>query len=89
LAAVNKLPKDDKLTSAFTAYGTAWEKIAAARVEHDTAIREGFLQPWRQTLSTNVTVALKARQAVRTSRLELDAAKQTCVGPVFKISLIS
>lgn len=68
--------KDDKLTSAFTAYGSAWEKIAAARLQHDEAIRDAFLQPWQQTLSTNISIAIKARQAVRASRLELDAAKQ-------------
>jgi len=75
--------KDDKLTSALTAYGAAWEKIAAARLQHDETIRNAFLQPWQQTLSTNISVAIKARQAVRTSRLELDAAKQTLktVGP--------
>ncbi|KAF9782528.1 BAR domain-containing family protein [Thelephora terrestris] len=68
--------KDDKLTPALTAYGAAWEKIAAARLQQDEAIRSEFLQPWQQTLSTNISVAIKARQAVRTSRLELDAAKQ-------------
>jgi len=79
LTAVTELSaasKDDKLTPAFTAYGTAWEKIAVARLQQDEAIRTAFLQPWQQTLSTNISVAIKARQAVRTSRLELDAAKQ-------------
>jgi hypothetical protein len=76
---------DDKLTSAFTAYGTAWEKIASARLQQDETIREAFLQPWQQTLSTNISVALKARQAVRTSRLELDAAKQMYVCPISNV----
>ncbi|TFY50721.1 hypothetical protein EVJ58_g10919, partial [Rhodofomes roseus] len=35
-----------------------------------------FLQPWQTTLSTSIAVAMKARQAVRGSRLELDSAKQ-------------
>jgi hypothetical protein len=48
-------------------------------VHHDTAVRSGFLHPWQQTLSTSINVALKARQAVRVSRLELDAAKQSSV----------
>lgn len=71
--------KDDKLASGLTAFGVAWEKIAAARLQHDETIRTAFLQPWQQTLETNISVAIKARQAVRASRLELDAAKQTYV----------
>ncbi|KAI8995215.1 BAR domain-containing family protein [Trametes punicea] len=67
----------DKLGKALETYAGAWEKIADARVEHDGAIRERFLHPWQTTLSTSINVAMKARQAVRVSRLELDAAKQT------------
>ncbi|KLO11967.1 hypothetical protein SCHPADRAFT_905552 [Schizopora paradoxa] len=68
---------DDKLARAMGVYASAWEKIAAARVEQDAAIRTKFLQPWQTTLSTSIAVAMKARQAVNSSRLELDAAKQT------------
>ena len=68
---------DDKLGKALHAYSGAWEKIADARVEQDGAIKERFLLPWQTTLSTSIAVAMKARQAVRVSRLELDAAKQT------------
>ncbi|KAI0653104.1 BAR domain-containing family protein [Cubamyces menziesii] len=68
---------DDKLGKALQTYAGAWEKIADARVEQDATIRERFLQPWQTTLSTSINVAMKARQAVRVSRLELDAAKQT------------
>jgi len=35
------------------------------------------LHPWQTTLNASIAVAMKARQAVKTSRLELDAAKQT------------
>ena len=51
-------------------------KIAAARVQQDDVIVHKFLQPWQRTLTSGIAVALKARQAVSTSRLELDAAKQ-------------
>ncbi|KAI1787516.1 BAR domain-containing family protein [Ganoderma leucocontextum] len=68
---------ENKLGKALGVYAASWEKIADARVEQDNAIRERFLQPWQTTLSTSIAVAMKARQAVRVSRLELDAAKQT------------
>ncbi|KAF7309795.1 hypothetical protein MIND_00351400 [Mycena indigotica] len=67
----------DKLGKALGLYADGWEKIASARVEHDIAVRDNFLHPWQQTLATSINVAIKARQAVRSSRLELDAAKQT------------
>ncbi|KAH9847064.1 BAR domain-containing family protein [Lenzites betulinus] len=68
---------DDKLGKALQTYAGAWEKIADARVEQDATIRDRFLSPWNATVTTNINVAMKARQAVRVSRLELDAAKQT------------
>ncbi|KZT67550.1 hypothetical protein DAEQUDRAFT_767108 [Daedalea quercina L-15889] len=67
---------DEKLHTALSAYAGAWEKIADARVQQDQAIRAQFLQPWQTTLSASIAVAMKARQAVRVSRLELDSAKQ-------------
>ncbi|KAF7308792.1 hypothetical protein MKEN_01078600 [Mycena kentingensis (nom. inval.)] len=67
---------EDKLGKALALYADGWEKIAAARVQHDDTVRNSFLHPWQQTLSTSINVAVKARQAVRVSRLELDAAKQ-------------
>jgi murein L,D-transpeptidase YcbB/YkuD len=68
--------QDNKLGKGLAEYAGVWEKIAAARVEHDTTIKESYLQPWQQTLNASLAVALKARQAVAASRLELDAAKQ-------------
>ncbi|EJD00337.1 uncharacterized protein FOMMEDRAFT_111885 [Fomitiporia mediterranea MF3/22] len=67
---------DEKLAKALTFYAAAWDKVAAARLAQDAAIRNNFLLPWQSTLTNSITVALKARQAVATSRLELDAAKQ-------------
>ena len=40
------------------------------------AIQTKFNAPWSQTLTNSIAVAMKARQAVASSRLELDAAKQ-------------
>ncbi|KAN0078247.1 BAR domain-containing family protein [Tylopilus felleus] len=68
---------DDKLGRALGLYAGAWETVATARVEQDDAIQGRYLQPWQTTLSTTINVAMKARQAVRSSRLELDAAKQS------------
>ncbi|OCH84856.1 hypothetical protein OBBRIDRAFT_821737 [Obba rivulosa] len=70
-------PGEDRLGRALGVYAGAWEKIADARVAQDAAVRSEFLQGWQTTLATSIQVAMKARQAVRLSRLELDAAKQT------------
>lgn len=72
-------PGEDKLGLAMQHYAGALEKVADARVEQDIIIKSQFLVPWQTTLSTSIAVANKARQAVRHSRLELDAAKQTLV----------
>jgi len=68
--------RDDKLAKGLAEYASAWEKISDARISQDTAIQQQFLAPWKTTLATAMDVAMKARAAVRTSRLELDAAKQ-------------
>ncbi|KAJ7281553.1 hypothetical protein C8J57DRAFT_1433453 [Mycena rebaudengoi] len=77
IRATNTVGAEDKLGKSLGLYAEGWEKIAAARVHHDTAVRSSFLHPWQQTLTTSINVAVKARQAVRVSRLELDAAKQS------------
>jgi hypothetical protein len=69
--------KDDRLGLALAEYAGAWDKIGDIRVQHDDAVASGFLAPWQQNLQNSINVAVKARQAVRLSRLELDAAKQT------------
>lgn len=68
---------DDRLANSLALYAAGYEKIAGARLDHDAAVQNNFLHPWQSTLSTSIAVALKARQAVRLSRLELDAAKQS------------
>lgn len=68
---------EDKFGKALGSYASAWEKIADARVVQDGTIKQQFLHPWQITLNNSIAVAMKARGAVRASRLELDAAKQT------------
>ena len=69
----------DKLSKALALYGDGWDRVAAARLDQDAAIQDNFLHPWQTTLNSSIAVAMKARQAVRVSRLELDAAKQSYV----------
>ncbi|KAJ7881185.1 BAR domain-containing family protein [Mycena leptocephala] len=70
-------PQADGLGNALSLYAQGMDKVAAARLEQDASIRLNHLHPWQQTLTTSIVIAMKARQAVRTSRLELDGAKQT------------
>jgi hypothetical protein len=70
---------EDKLGKALSLYAGVWNKIAVARLQQDADIQFQFLHPWQQVLATSINVAMKARQAVRVSRLELDAAKQSYV----------
>jgi len=68
---------NERLGTALNEYSQGWQKIAAARLEQDDAIVAQFLGPWQSTLSNSIALAMKARQAVKVSRLELDAAKQS------------
>jgi hypothetical protein len=78
-AAVVTLPggENDRLGKALGIYASGIEKIAESRLNQDAHIQDNFLHPWQTTLNTSISVAMKARQAVKVSRLELDAAKQT------------
>jgi hypothetical protein len=76
-AAAKSLGPNDKLGKALGVYAGAWEKIGTERVRQDKTIDTKFLAGWQQTLNTSIQVAMKARQAVKVSRLELDAAKQS------------
>jgi len=68
-----------KFGQALALFAQGWDKVATARVDHDIAIQDRFVQPWQLTLNANVSVAIKARNAVKVSRLDLDAAKQASV----------
>jgi len=78
-AAMQRTPggNEDKLGKALSVYAEVFDNIATARIQQDDSIQKQYLYPWQTTLSTSINVAMKARQAVRVSRLELDAAKQT------------
>ncbi|PVG01250.1 hypothetical protein CPB86DRAFT_727989 [Serendipita vermifera] len=76
LAGSSSLGGDNRAGKALKLYGNALDKIGSARLDQDHAIQERFIQPWNTTLQSTISVAMTARTAVRTSRLELDAAKQ-------------
>ncbi|KZW03255.1 hypothetical protein EXIGLDRAFT_725710 [Exidia glandulosa HHB12029] len=71
------LGPEARLGKGLTLYAQATDKIGEARLQQDEAIRQHFLAPWQVTLTSSIAVAMKARAAVKNSRLELDAAKQT------------
>ncbi|SJL08785.1 related to BAR domain protein [Armillaria ostoyae] len=76
-SAAQGLGSEDRLGRALALYAGGYDKVATARLQQDESIGVGFLHPWQTTLSTSIQVAMRARQAVKVSRLELDAAKQT------------
>jgi len=75
--ALNTSSGETRLGQGLKEYALAYEKIGAARLDHDDAIVNRFLAPWQVTLQNSIAIAVRARQAVRGSRLQLDAAKQT------------
>lgn len=44
---------DDKFGKALGLYAGVWNKIASARVEHDDAVKHGFLAPWQVCDTSN------------------------------------
>ena len=67
--------KEDPLASALEKYAIAEEKAGEARLGQDAQIQSRFLAGWSTTLNTNLMFAARARKAVDTARLNLDAAK--------------
>jgi len=76
-SAAEAVGPNERLGKGLAEYATAFQKIGEARLNEDDTILENFVAPWQATLTNSITLALKARQAVKASRLELDAAKQT------------
>lgn len=71
------LGPDIRLGKALQLYGGALDKVGNARLDQDRTISERFIHPWYTTLNSSIAVAMKARTAVKDSRLTLDSAKQT------------
>lgn len=65
-----------KLGEALQKFALAHDKLGNARLRQDDQIQEGFLKPWA-SFGSQINVALKARQAVNSSRLHLDSWKAT------------
>ncbi|WWC86243.1 uncharacterized protein L201_001116 [Kwoniella dendrophila CBS 6074] len=70
-----ELGPDDRLSIALGVYGAAMEKVGDARLAQDNLIADRFVTPWQATLSTSIGLAVKARNNVKTARLELDSAR--------------
>nr|ODN93104.1 cytoplasmic protein [Cryptococcus depauperatus CBS 7841] len=70
-----ELGDTDRLGVSLGIYGAALEKVGDARISQDQLIAERFVTPWQATLSTSIGLAIKARQNVKASRLELDSAR--------------
>jgi len=65
----------DPLAQALERYAIAQEKVGEARLDQDHKIQQRFLTGWSTTLNTNLGYAAKARKAVESARLNLDATK--------------
>ncbi|CEH13549.1 hypothetical protein CBOM_01465 [Ceraceosorus bombacis] len=71
----NLAGEESKLGEALQKFALAQDRVGNARLAQDDSIRQGFLQPW-QAFGAQITVAIKARQAVRDARLHLDSWRQ-------------
>ena len=66
---------EEPLGGALLKYAAISEKIGDARVKMDDEIAAKFNQPFQTTLKTSIDHALRARRAVQSARLTLDACK--------------
>ena len=65
----------DPLSQGLEKYAIAQEKVGEARLDQDEKIQGRFLAGWSTTLNQSLKSADKARSAVNTARLNLDAVK--------------
>lgn len=66
---------EEPLGGALFKYAAISEKVGDARVKMDDEIAAKFNQPFQATLKTSIEHALRARRAVQSARLTLDACK--------------
>ncbi|KAG8898374.1 hypothetical protein FRC01_010932, partial [Tulasnella sp. 417] len=76
-SAAKTVGPNDRLGKALGAYAAASEKIGEAHAAQDDTILVNFVDPVRGTLSGPIQLAMNARAAVKSSRLQLDSVKQT------------
>jgi hypothetical protein len=73
----NALGPESRVGKGLATYSRAMSSVGQARLDQDAIICDSFLAPWQVTLNSSIAVAMKARQAVKASRLELDTTKAT------------
>ncbi|KAG8967585.1 hypothetical protein FRC05_002018 [Tulasnella sp. 425] len=76
-AAAKTVGPNDRLGKALGSYSAASEKIGEVHAAQDDAILVNVVEPMKLSLSGPLHVAMNARLAVKSSRLTLDAVKQT------------
>jgi hypothetical protein len=75
LAGSELLGTQDYFGAALAKYSAAEEKIGNARLVQDNQITSRFNSAMTTTVNSHIAFAMKARRAVQTARLTLDAAK--------------
>jgi murein L,D-transpeptidase YcbB/YkuD len=69
------LGTQDRFGQALKLYSECYDNVASARLTLLSSVQTQFLKPWNMTLTNSISHAMKARAAVKSSRLELDARK--------------
>ncbi|KAJ2956269.1 hypothetical protein NQZ79_g7865 [Umbelopsis isabellina] len=75
VASAEGIGAEDPLGTALFKYAAISEKVGDARVKMDDEIAAKFNQPFQTTLKTSIEHSLRARRAVQSARLTLDACK--------------
>ncbi|KAH7923587.1 ALDH-like protein [Leucogyrophana mollusca] len=66
---------EEHLWKALSVYAQVWGNIATARLQQDAFVQKQSTEPWQSALSTSISLAMKTREAVHNSRVNLDVAK--------------
>ncbi|KAG9000311.1 hypothetical protein FRB90_011843 [Tulasnella sp. 427] len=75
--AAKTIGPNDRLGKALGVYADTSEKIGEAHAAQDDAVLLNFVVPSKSAVTGPLQLALNARGAVKSSRLQLDAVKQT------------